>query len=385
MGAGGSIDIGMPSTKCLTDHIIKCITPSYDGDLPDPYNKGNPDVIKQIQSFCFELWEKFTTRRNQPNFEHLIGDLEFIYGLNERDEDGNFSEKHKLADKSLDFAINIILQLIYKHSIMLDKDNRESWAIFSEFWNRLNDTFELIVITLNYGNEIEKAIELQNKGFVSVSNNNFSMRLDGSEFFKGIIEPQIIHLHGSIHFGQNWDIPGFIDNLENLQDQHYYDKPMSAYSLSNFMKWENVGSAEGNIGKSRPIIAGLRKMDKFNWSPFCYYLAILPRLLNEIQNLLIIGYGFGDPHINNWLLRIRDFGEIENRKIFMITKKDSWEETKEQNHVDFALNKQLESQNEAYEQNFIEIIKKMSFDCWCGGFNGFAKNDGVNKLIEYFK
>jgi hypothetical protein len=67
-----------------------------------------------------------------------------------------------------------------------------------------------------------------------------------------------------------------------------------------------------------PIISGLRKTEKLNLRPYGNYFHGFAQSLSLYSNLLVIGYGGKDIHVNFWL---REFLEIHgvNARLVEIT------------------------------------------------------------------
>ncbi|MDB5052654.1 MAG: hypothetical protein JWM44_704 [Bacilli bacterium] len=134
-----------------------------------------------------------------------------------------------------------------------------------------------------------------------------------------------MHLHGSIRYGHPNLGNRFI--FEDQRDDLYlFDTYQNASST-----WFGRSGAtaqshdETLIG---PIITGLRKTDKLLPFPYSTYYYQVQKSLMESPRLLIIGYSFGDYHINSLLERIINH-HGRDRKVVVITyltyqQRDDW-------------------------------------------------------------
>ena len=86
------------------------------------------------------------------------------------------------------------------------------------------------------------------------------------------------------------------------------------------MRLDDKNQAGHNIFLTN-IITGRMKTDKLLWSPMQIYMYGLIKALAENEELLIIGYGFGDQYINNLLFQYLQFHPSDKR-IRMITYSD---------------------------------------------------------------
>lgn len=113
--------------------------------------------------------------------------------------------------------------------------------------------------------------------------------------------PTVMHLHGSIHLGyrRGRSDPDPLGWQYTYRDLFWHPDPASALS-----SWGPSTSDQTQAGRTMiggPLITGFQKPDKLLIEPLATYYCRLGRRLAEVPRLLVIGYGFGDRHINQLL------------------------------------------------------------------------------------
>lgn len=68
----------------------------------------------------------------------------------------------------------------------------------------------------------------------------------------------------------------------------------------------NLNYQDGHEGSNVGMITGLRKADRILHRPYGTYFHVMREALLRASRWLIIGYGFGDPHINELLAQARE-------------------------------------------------------------------------------
>jgi hypothetical protein len=101
----------------------------------------------------------------------------------------------------------------------------------------------------------------------------------------------LCQLHGSVRFAH-----GPIDF-------HYFTDLERAFRARQHVVQGPSRAMDGHSFPTAPMITGLRKADKALHDPFAEYLALFARELERVPKWLIIGYGFGDEHINALMKR----------------------------------------------------------------------------------
>jgi hypothetical protein len=101
----------------------------------------------------------------------------------------------------------------------------------------------------------------------------------------------LCQLHGSVRFAHGpFGVHYFSDRERALQGRaHIVQGPSK--------------TMDGHSFPTTPMITGLRKADKALHDPFAEYLALFARELERVPKWLIVGYSFGDDHINALMKR----------------------------------------------------------------------------------
>lgn len=122
--------------------------------------------------------------------------------------------------------------------------------------------------------------------------------MDGRNFWAGADSDCVFHLHGGVHLGFNHD------HDRRLGDLSWYDDREEARVNAGY-----VGSGErrqdGTEVARSAIITGLDKLSRLQTAPFSYFYCSLRRDALRADVIYVIGYGFGDLHLNSWLREAR--------------------------------------------------------------------------------
>jgi hypothetical protein len=177
------------------------------------------------------------------------------------------------------------------------------WSAFRGFWRNLAEHTALVAVTLNYDTLIEKALEVgaEAQGFAPINGEDL-YRFDDRPACSA---PAVMHLHGSIHLGYRHSVfdPDPLRWQYTYRDLFWHPDPASALS-----SWGPSGSDQTQAGRTvigGPLITGFQKPDKLLIEPLATYYCRLGQRLAEVPRLLLIGYGFGDRHINQLLYGMR--------------------------------------------------------------------------------
>lgn len=326
MGAGATLDIQAPSTKDLTQ-AVKDLAKS------PKVRFERQEIIKHI----FSTLENFCPR-SETNFEdvfHAIEQLISVKGARNPDvirgfkpiltaflEDGDWLKSTEPTH--LYSLIHLIRKTIgdhlYKVCNEFGEQPKANW--FKDFWLQLGRRFDLDIATLNYDNFFEQIFD--NNDITDGYSNNTQSPSSFSTFTLGTAKKhKLLHLHGSILFGK---LHPRHRNLLQIDNPFHSLLKFDSYEAAT-EGWE-VDAGEnyaqsGEQAANGPIITGLRKPDKLLISPYIDYSHQFFDSLSKNKNLLIIGYGFGDFHINALLNRMRAW-HGNKRKIVLIDYIDSF-------------------------------------------------------------
>jgi hypothetical protein len=180
-------------------------------------------------------------------------------------------------------------------------DRPDAWAAYSKLWTRLSETFDLDVVTTNYDAMIERALPTIRNGFVNIDS-EAAQRFSPSEYARA--EHRLAYVHGSIHFGyrREGDPNRFVFE-DSWHDLYRYDDPAKAQSTWGIRSHPTAMSGEELV--VGPLLTGFQKPDKvLAIDPFHSYYVAFANSLRLNPRLLVLGYGFGDPHINGVISRL---------------------------------------------------------------------------------
>lgn len=306
IGAGASIDISNElSTVNITNRILDGV--EKEAILTDY-------VVPLVKKIYVHLNEN---RKEIPNFEDL-----YQYLLDMRTQYTEDITKHlpeyklpafdeikegeevEIIDTTIWYVINTVFKTIFNN-----RPNKwnEKWrdTIFKKF----KETFGHVdIFTLNYDDYLDGVLDNLNDGYVKVEqtiDNIGYYRFDPEKCLTISKTDTINHIHGSIHFSR-------------IKPPDDYYSPLQKYDTP----YDNVGelcsyeSQNHTIFQYLPIISGKDKANVLMYSPFREYYANLVKCIAISDCLVVIGYGFGDYHVNNLIFT---FETNRDHKIIIIS------------------------------------------------------------------
>jgi hypothetical protein len=320
VGAGGAVDLGVPGTRELTDHVVAHLTKDW-GCLSRTFDRRDPDATwKRGKVLADRLIDQARRYHGDKfNFENLLNILEALATLEDSHARGRKTADALLLEPK-DWVKELLDGTFTKsaahevhcaiHAALAkasDKDRVQAkgpWPAFQRLWMDLAGQTELTSVTLNYDTLIEQALNLgpDAQGFSRIDGEDlwqFDDRLTGRT-------PTVVHLHGSIHLGYRRSAldPDPLRWRYTHKDLFWYSDPAQAYSSWGSNDQENHTQAE-RTAIGGPIITGLQKPDKLLVEPYSTYYCRFGRQLAEVPRLLVVGYGFDDPHVNQLLYGMR--------------------------------------------------------------------------------
>ncbi len=125
--------------------------------------------------------------------------------------------------------------------------------------------------------------------------------------------PRLMHRHGSVHFGYR---PGSTDPNrfifeDEFEDLYWHSSPDSA--VATWFGRSNQTSQAGRETVVGPVITGLQKTDKLLAEPYLSYFRHFEELVAHTTRVLMVGYGFGDLHLNAALSRLTKWHGAQRR------------------------------------------------------------------------
>ncbi len=321
IGAGGSFDLGVP----LTDRLTAIIRAQF--AIPAPEFKNYFPSANDAERRTRLLVAAERHFGAKMNFEHLF---EFIEsglalhagwrgrgGIAEAGWTGPRADLRDLFDDEnghADFLMHslLMLELTVRDTILEASTaalNHLVWPTFRDFWTALRDNFELTVATLNYDTLVEHALEWDG----SVQGYEPAEGSSGWLFHPRLVhqraEHRLMHLHGSVLIkGSTY---GDTVGDWNAASEQWENKWFTNAEHASFASGGHLGrTACGRELHGGSIVTGLHKTEKVAAEPFMTYFEATSNELRASPRLLVIEYGFNDPHINRLIRRMtRDHGE----------------------------------------------------------------------------
>lgn len=340
IGAGATYDCGMPLVWELTAEIKRWMTPEKLTTLNENWKARGGGWSNDVLCSLIELLEN-----KNLHYENIIGAIE-VECSRERNE-GIRQDYHS--------ALGFLLQAVY--GLLLERQVRNNNYALSalEDFNSLNELAKenqpLWIFSLNHdciiemlasktgiplksgfnenvslhmsaGKGSEYEIEFEKLSRESINNNNY-------DFFKhGEFGINLIKLHGAL------DIFGHSDDLDYLKVKGIADNPASYADQLQLINQINQDIAvrdgivctnevvyedkDGEINFLRKsLLSGAHKFSKktSQVAP-SEFLSLFKGNLNYANELICIGYSFGDKHIDDQIVEWMSF--LKSRKLTIV-------------------------------------------------------------------
>lgn len=314
LGAGSSIPCGMPSVGKINERMKRWSSERES-------KRSEPDVFNILWEASARYYEKAENHYDlRPNYERVLGDMTALANWVSPPPFGNptidaiagcslFSAFASLLDPSHEFAGRhlaldqqaFLLGKLAKHMRDLSKgvDNQSTGLpAYIEFLGKLRERFEVGVYNLNYDTVAITAWPEACRGF------------DKHGYFHPLAVRQrqewgfIYHLHGSVHHCINDPAQEIVwkDNLE--EPEEFVDRGEPQIDMAQDFKAIPLTT----------LLAGGFKLEQLLAEPYQTFHATLGRHVYEADAILIIGYGFGDPHVNRAIQNRFDLLDREDRR-----------------------------------------------------------------------
>jgi hypothetical protein len=316
MGAGASLDFGLPSVASVAE-ILSVFAQERYPLLREP----GTNLYKYLQQTVAVYWRELLGGREvrTPNFEEVLyaifalaavfpggtylsplGAFVRLNGLPDVSWFGNVSRAvdlhfirqfgHDLVDAMLEDFRWRCRELGSTKSAELEK--------FRNFLFALSDEFEISVVTLNYDDVAWRLLPSLETGF-----NKNGTFIDERVMFRKSW-PCLLHLHGSVHFDMRDDYTGFA-GFGGLHEIHWQEDLHQQFN-QNASGRSSLGTQEGPDFPTSVLVAGYGKTTQIQRRPFRTYYSELERLVAECDTAMFLGYGFGDIHLNMAFERFRN-------------------------------------------------------------------------------
>ena len=332
-GAGADMPWGGPGTECLTQKLR--------GDKEFITSSGK-NVGEFLYDKLCEALKNDLTNQNLVNFETILDVLGLLYNFvrKEKQPPGPawyqdtywlpfFNLREEVKKELFDFEkysvaavedkfrysknkkyiffegedfflsriygsfINLIIDEVKRYTAL---ENLNKHTVlngkFRGFLNHLTDQFDKVrFYTLNYG-RLPVLIAGEEKGFFEGF--DAQGQIDYGNIFgngpEALKKRRLTHffLHGSIHFD--------FDNKKRVE----FNK--SGIDSCPWTSISNPRALSGDILMESPIVAGLRKADTLLLQHIYPFYQKFVQDCIDADTIIVIGYGFGDPHINKAFL-----------------------------------------------------------------------------------
>jgi hypothetical protein len=329
LGAGFSYDLGMPLVKELTEVLLGPVTQRSAKHLARAMSRGRPyganrPPNERALSECFDVLLAYKSSNGQ-NYEAMLSDLEGLAWGHVGSQSDRDSAHYVLA--ALYERIYNILSLYQAASYEILYPKNLQWYsnlgnLFSidETWVfSLNHDLFLECLAIDLGIPVSYG-DVQTKEF-PVSNLEMHERIrfsciersqykaDSPGFIRHRPGINLVKLHGGLS-EYDYDDKKTICNLD-------LDRPSSQALLAEYAKvarmayYQNgvtaaaardrfVANLDGQcdvLGKAM-LTGGRKYSTTANPKAGEEKLSLFDRVLGEIDRLTVIGYGFGDKHVN---------------------------------------------------------------------------------------
>src|SRR5215469_15795565 len=329
LGAGFSYDLGMPLASELTETFLNMFTPRDVGALglilssKEPFGKDRP-INKQAITAGLNLLLEYK-EQNTKNYEALLADLESLKGIEnpiQSDRDSShflFGIFYGIVDKLFCLYQQASYEIVYGRNLGWFRDlknllsDKETW-VFSLNHDLCVEYLALdLGIPISYGDTGKITFPISNLDLGRCIEFTSSMRsayaMTGEGFFHDAFGINLVKLHGGLS-ELEYEDRSIICNLrldrrssKELAEEFALSEEMTYFQngikiLSGRDRW--ITSAQGELDLvSRSMLMGGRKYSgtlKLQLGE--EKLKLLDDVLRDLDELTIIGYGFGDRHVN---------------------------------------------------------------------------------------
>jgi hypothetical protein len=303
VGAGASIDFGMPSVNGVDTLFCTWAKENYrlacnkNGSLYS-YVRDAIENYYRLNEIRFEAYTNFEeVLYVLLQLSKMVTNSESSFPINAFLEMKSFPQIiHDHVLTSVDgshfselasYLVDKLLERFRSRCGVIDLES-ENFQKFSGFINRLNREFNTVFISVNYDNLITQACQGLFTGFNGHGSFDASAFYSHSPFDRSPCG-SIYHLHGSVHF-----------------DMVATDRALHEVTWNNDLSVSQNSSGRnyGHTTERTPIltssiIAGYGKSNQIQRVPFRNYYSVLDQVALDADAFLFLGYGFADQHLNN--------------------------------------------------------------------------------------
>lgn len=322
VGAGASVNGNAPSVWRLTEHVRALPSPQVIGELR-PFNVIVDGTLQTIGASLLQPSEPavrqidraLRTIRDDFNFETILHAVEvlepyvaartLVGGLADvRPILTAFTDPTPRYDALMNWQLLWtlrwdIIRLIRERVIAGSDAARDNYLAGSNATlDMLREKFIVHALNLNYDDLFERSLTWQD-GFPLEAEDRIAF--DRSAYMAALLSDEHVmtHLHGSVRFGYSIDNSAGVAQTKPQREVIKYATTEAA--TATLFEPPTPGYTDDVIDDAAPIVSGANKVLKFTTAPYSYYYAALQQTLQQSRKILCIGYGFADPHVNNWI------------------------------------------------------------------------------------
>lgn len=361
VGAGASIDFGMPSVKTIdnlfetwgkeilplkTDNTQSLYT--WVKERLTKYAQQNPrnriDNIVNFESLLFTI-QNIATVINDDHWQHFNNRLKPFIQVDTMPEVERFG-KIKVADGNdfhflHSYLIDKLLENFREKCKTVNNDKAIEIKKLSDFFTKLKTEFDLGFVNLNYDNVVLSCLPDLETGFDAKTGEFRRDKLYSGKW------NFCYHMHGSVHF----DLRGNKTEMHKI----YWNSDLTTRFAQNSSGRSSNYTSEGLSHLNSAIIAGLDKSNQLLKEPFGPYFMQLDKVIHESDAILFLGYGFNDTHLNRIFPFVRN--DSKKRKVVIV----DWANTDEDG---------LNFRHDGWSFGVFSTVP----------FNGFEMGDGKSRL-----
>jgi NAD-dependent SIR2 family protein deacetylase len=300
IGAGASIDFGVPSTAKITNEIEQFVK-------ADEW-MGLSGGAAAFQTIKLRLGE-YLSSPDVVNFEHIYHCAHELMFISPH-TDGALDEYRPILnpficnlDNLTKYALRALChdmtKVIYERISRCCDDEALNLASLTAFLEKIESKHITRIYTTNYDDLVLQAAPHLYTGF--------SARLDGEprrfkaeNFWAHENTNAVFHLHGSVHLG----FPHPIPKEGDIGELYWFDNRAEALEHSSFHGSDDR-RMDGSSVLCSAIITGLDKLSRLQQRPMSHYYSAMARDMMTADIIYVIGSGLTDIHLNTWLKEAR--------------------------------------------------------------------------------
>lgn len=346
IGAGFSCDAGMPIVKEFTKFFFKRLNHNVvkeflqNAKRGNPYS-GNPQLVSSAFDDVFKIYEKHYNNADS-DYERFLKEIQDLY---RKSRDNNYSS-------TIHYIFGLFFEQVFQLFIDFQNKRHKIYEITKEFYKDMMDLLDdkeaLWVLSLNHDLIIEflcfdynVPLSFGGTDTISfpISNLNFEeiinftqipqcdLDIHNAEFIKGEKGINLIKLHGALNEFAYDDKSKLIHvkPAKNESSSSYLEQVNTVLTkMKHYVKGQYmpvigelaVSDMQGvcQFFKKSILTGGYKYGKTFEQKAGEEKMNLLKQVLLQTEELIIMGYGFNDEHINNRI----DEAMILNQKLKLI-------------------------------------------------------------------